>query len=238
MTPNWVEQLSALTATPEAAARFHTQRTQAATAVAQTIFKTLGINRKQKIPALYAVWLCGHTQPTYIGQTMDMGRRLWDLPIGESHHLANSFPVEIWKAVMVLRWHDLLRHHKPKELDNLMDTLDVEPSPTKTAEAKKLEHIGMAFEHLLQKTYKPLFNMRKRKPDGTWRPVNLERSQSTGARTAKLVGDLWPFMLHIWKRIAETEHSKNQSQIEPFGGVVHWNQKHLFDSKSPQIKQP
>lgn len=33
---------------------------------------------------------------------------MWDLPIGESHHLANSFPPEIWTRVVVVYWGQLI----------------------------------------------------------------------------------------------------------------------------------
>ncbi|MDJ0841311.1 MAG: hypothetical protein QNK37_32675 [Acidobacteriota bacterium] len=228
MTPDWVEQLSALTATSEDAARFHTQRTRAATAVAQTIFQTLGIDRKQKIPALYAVWLCGHEQPVYVGQTLDMGRRLWDLPIGESHHLANSFPVEIWQAVKVLRWHDFPAHHKARELEELTQGLIVKPDKKKSVREKKLDLMGMALEYLFQLEYKPLFNMRKRKPDGSWRPVRLEKSKSAGAKTSRMMGDLWPLVHQTWRNMVSEGLSAGQSRVSAFGGLVFWDRSYLF----------
>ncbi len=53
-------------------------------------------------PVIYGIWLDWGL--IYIGQTTEAERRLKDLAVGESHHLANTFPPEIWKRVVVLPW--------------------------------------------------------------------------------------------------------------------------------------
>ena len=53
-------------------------------------------------PVVYGVWL--QSGLLYVGQTSEARRRLRDLPVGESHHLANSFPPEIWHRVAVISW--------------------------------------------------------------------------------------------------------------------------------------
>ena len=214
---HWVQQLKDLNATTQASEQFLSQRSKAATAVAQTISHTLDIDRKQKTPALYAVWIHGHQQPIYVGQTLDVGRRLWDLPIGESHHLANSFPVEIWKAVMVLRWHDLLSHHLPQDLEQRLMRL--------SATVKKpLKTLGEALEYQLQLHYRPLFNMRKRKRDGSLRTVKPEKSKSAGALTAPHLGEIWTLIHKIWIQCENAGLEQKQSQVLPFGGMVFWDE--------------
>jgi hypothetical protein len=44
----------------------------------------------------------------YVGQTGNAKRRLRDLPVGESHHLATTVPPETWERVIVVQWPDLL----------------------------------------------------------------------------------------------------------------------------------
>jgi hypothetical protein len=44
----------------------------------------------------------------YVGQTRNAKRRLRDLPVGESHHLATTVPPETWERVIVIQWPNLL----------------------------------------------------------------------------------------------------------------------------------
>ena len=57
--------------------------------------------------ALYGVYLPG-SGLCYVGQTQEAKRRLRDLPIGESHHLAMTAPPELWTRVIVVQWAELL----------------------------------------------------------------------------------------------------------------------------------
>jgi hypothetical protein len=57
---------------------------------------------------VYGVYVAG-AGLLYVGQTGDAKRRLRDLPVGESHHLATTVPPETWERVIVVRWPDLLR---------------------------------------------------------------------------------------------------------------------------------
>lgn len=58
-------------------------------------------------PVLYGVFASG-AGLCYVGQTQEAERRLRDLPVGESHHLANTVPPEVWERVVVIRWPLLL----------------------------------------------------------------------------------------------------------------------------------
>ena len=59
--------------------------------------------------AVYGVYVTG-AGLLYVGQTRDARRRLRDLPVGESHHLATTVPPEIWERVLVIQWPALITH--------------------------------------------------------------------------------------------------------------------------------
>lgn len=131
-------------------------------------------------PAVYGVWLgCGLI---YVGQTQDAQRRLRDLPIGESHHLANTFPPEIWDRVVLIAW--------PK----LQAAALVASVPTSV--------VGLALEHALQRELQPLANASRRRADGTFADVNWATSRSEGARRSAEVGPLFDAVSREWKRAA------------------------------------
>ncbi len=141
-------------------------------------------------PRVYGIWL--RWGLLYVGQTTDVARRLRDLPIGESHHLANTFPPETWDRVVVISWPQL------PEAADLLGSLD-----SKT--------IGLALEHHLQLATKPLANGARRKADGGWRAVDRQGSTSLGARTVHAIGDLADQVLRMW----------NDAQIyEAAGGTL------------------
>ena len=100
----WLQAIRAMTATPDDAACYLDRRLRFTTEVARAL--------SHDDPALdslvYGVWLERHQSPIYVGQTIEGRRRLWDLPIGESHHLANSFPSETWDRVVVVYWEQML----------------------------------------------------------------------------------------------------------------------------------
>jgi hypothetical protein len=145
---------------------------------------------------VYGVWLEGHEQPVYIGQTLEGRRRLWDLPIGESHHLANSFPPEIWSRVVVVYWGQALAR-RPDLLANItaklapiIDSRDLRKS------------IGLGLEHLLQRRYQPLFNRRRKRRDACWREVAWETSASIGAKAAPFLDELLATVVAAWEQLA------------------------------------
>ncbi|MFC0530816.1 hypothetical protein [Phytohabitans kaempferiae] len=128
-------------------------------------------------PAVYGVWL--EWGLVYLGQTLDAKRRLFDLPIGDSHHLANTFPPEIWHRVVVTTWPEL---PAAGEVGGL--------SP---------QEVGLGLEYGLQRRLGPIFNAERRTPDGGWRANTLERSNSRGARVHLLVGPLLDEVERLWK---------------------------------------
>jgi hypothetical protein len=140
------------------------------------------IQGKPDTHVVYAVWLRGqHQRPVYIGQSADPLRRLNDLPIGESHHLSNSFPPEIWERVLVVDWESMVPD-KGSLAQSLRD--NGLHSPTKGA----MDIVGLGIEFHLQQDIKPMFNARKKLRGGSWRQTDFTRSGSLGARAAGIPG--------------------------------------------------
>ena len=103
----------------------------------------------------------------YVGQTSDAKRRLRDLPVGESHHLATTVPPETWERVIVVQWPSLLAR--------------IPARAASTARQLGPSTCGLAIEHLLQATYRPALNTRRRSTAGDWIARNIESSRSRGA---------------------------------------------------------
>ncbi|PPA56706.1 hypothetical protein BAW75_05470 [Micromonospora chalcea] len=126
---------------------------------------------------IYGVWL--RWGLLYIGQTSKAERRLRDLAVGESHHLANTFPPEIWHKVVVLAWPEL------PQARSLAGTID-------------LRTAGLALEFALQDQLCPIVNSERRRPDGGWREVVRQGSRSRGALAMHKVTDLVQQVRGLW----------------------------------------
>jgi hypothetical protein len=129
---------------------------------------------------VYGVWLDWGL--LYVGQTLEAERRLRDLAIGESHHLANTFPPEIWDRVVVVAWSRV-----PEAT-----TLNLTP-----------QVIGLALEHRLQMEFSPMSNSARRRWAGGFRSVDPARSMSRGAHHAELVSDLYAVVRKLWLAAAD-----------------------------------
>jgi hypothetical protein len=140
-------------------------------------------------PALYGVWVSG-SGLLYIGQTSDARRRLQDLPVGESHHLATTVPPETWERVIVVQWPSLLASLPPGEI--------------RVADRLGLRACGLAMEHLLQVTYRPVMTARRRGAAGDWTARNLDSSRSLGAVSSTELPELFRLVHALWERLAET----------------------------------
>lgn len=156
----WRAALMGLAGTREDARRFRESRYRYAHAVADQ----LNADGRSDGYAVYGVQM--PWGPLYVGQTKDGRRRLRDLVIGKSHHLANTFPPEIWQTVVVIRW-PVLASAEPAIAQQGRDAT------------------GLALEHLLQERLQPLFNARKRTHAGGWRTTNYSTSRSRAAVLAR-----------------------------------------------------
>lgn len=110
-------------------------------------------------------------------------RRLRDLAIGESHHLASTFPPEIWDRVVVIAWPQL-------------------SEAAEVCERLGTKAVGLALEHHFQSWASPLANAARRAAKGGWRPVDRTRSVSVGARSATEVKPLFDVVRSLWDAAA------------------------------------
>ncbi len=87
--------------------------------------------------------------------------------------------------------------------------------------ADPLEAMGLGLEYLLQKKYSPMFNMRKKKRDGTLRPINWEKSRSLGARTSPHLTKVFPQILDAWEQLSTIAPYECQGHpISEYGRAV------------------
>ncbi|HEX8083347.1 MAG TPA: hypothetical protein VF529_03595 [Solirubrobacteraceae bacterium] len=98
-------------------------------------------------PLLYAVAV-RNQGCVYLGETLSR-RRLWDIPVGESHHLAATFPPAAWERLVALRW---------SEVEGVV----LPPSPGLHQAA------GRALERELHIRLQPEMNIWTKRVDGRW----------------------------------------------------------------------
>lgn len=126
----------------------------------------------------------------YVGQTGDAKRRLRDLPVGESHHIAATVPPETWERVIIVQWPDLLPGVRTSE----------------RLAADRLGHqtCGLALEHLLQMTYRPIMTARRRSGTGEWTARRIDSSRSRGAVSSGGFPRLFKAVRAVWDQLADT----------------------------------
>ncbi|MGW6720333.1 hypothetical protein [Streptomyces sp. NPDC054995] len=186
----WRTSLTTLLADPARLARWQERRFQFAHRVGALLTDGHGAGPAVTGPALYGVYAAG-AGLCYVGQTQEAERRLRDLPVGESHHLANTVPPELWERVVVIRW-PLLLPEAPVNERSLVDDM----GPT---------ICGLALEHALQVATAPPLNSRRRRTSGDWQPRNLAQSRSRGAIHAQSVPGLTHLVLAAWASLSELE---------------------------------
>ena len=103
----WLYAIRCCTSSAESPRHFQELRFRFAHALATELTTATKGGSKVLGPALYGVCLTG-TGPLYVGQTTQAERRLRALPIGESHHLANTFPPEVWDRVILISRRDVI----------------------------------------------------------------------------------------------------------------------------------
>jgi hypothetical protein len=149
-------------------------------------------------PALYGVYLAG-TGLCYVGQTQDARRRLRDLPIGESHHLAVTAPPEIWTRIVVVQWAELLDASLPES---------------------ELRRCGQALEHLLHREFHPTVNCHSRTTDGRYRERRPEDSRSKAALSATEFANLFVAVLTAWSELASIPEGNGATAYREYGRIV------------------
>lgn len=155
-------------------------------------------------PVVYG-GLSGGAGLLYVGQSADGRRRLRDLAVGESHHLATTVPPEAWDRIVVVRWPDLLRELRQ------VDREAIEELPGVVN--------GEGLERLLQAELKPVLNSRSRTPAGGWRPRDGALSRSRGAAAAQVLAPLHDLVRPLWHHLAHTPITGDH-YYEPTGRAV------------------
>jgi hypothetical protein len=135
---------------------------------------------------VYGVYVAGGGL-VYVGQTADAKRRLRDLPVGESHHLATTVPPEIWERVIIVQWPSLLNRISADERHAV----------------KQLELVtcGLAMEYRLQVTCRPLMTARRRSTKGGWSARNIDSSRSQGAVASSRLPELFSQVQEHWNAL-------------------------------------
>ena len=148
---------------------------------------------------VYGVWLASGL--VYVEQTAQAQRRLRDLPVGESHHLASTFPPEIWARVVVIAW---------PRLPGAASGLEVDA-----------QTVGLALEHRLQAELRPMANHWTRTPAGGWRELQWQRSTSRGALAAgEAIEALFEQVLRSWVTAADACPELAVADVAPGCRVV------------------
>jgi hypothetical protein len=175
----WRAALLELTADPMTSRAYLDAREAFNVQFASELLSVAGVARSSTEPALYAVWIGNSNEPYYVGQTQRAGRRLWDLPFGESHHLANSFPPQSWSRVVVLCWARMEAALVGEARDAVRRQMGVD-------DEKVDQVLGLGLEHAITVQYRPFFNLLKRRQGGGWIDRDPEASRARGARAASL----------------------------------------------------
>ncbi len=186
----WRSSLTTLLADASQLARWQERRYQFAHRVGALLTESHGDGPVTTGPVLYGVFAAG-AGLCYVGQTQEAERRLRDLPVGESHHLANTVPPEVWQRVVVINW--------PLLVDGTPES--------EQAQVKKMGAVvcGLALEHALQMATAPPLNSRRRRTTGDWQPRDLARSRSRGALHARQIPVLSELTLAAWNDLSQAE---------------------------------
>ncbi|WP_345255641.1 hypothetical protein [Streptomyces hundungensis] len=195
----WRASLTTLMGDPALLARWQERRFQFAHRVGALLTEAHGVGPAVTGPVLYGVFAAG-AGLCYVGQTQEAERRLRDLPVGESHHLANTVPPELWERVAVIRW-PLLLPEAPAGEQVLVEEMG------RTV-------CGLALEHALQMATAPPLNSRRRRTSGDWQPRNLAQSRSRGAIHAQSIPGLTQLVVAAWSALSEAGMPEDSAVVD------------------------
>jgi hypothetical protein len=94
----------------------------------------------------------------------------------------------VWERVIVVQWPALLGSLPSQE----------------ALQASRLgpDVCGLALEHLLQVTYRPIMNSRRRSTTGGWRVRQVESSRSRGTVASAELPEMFQLVCAIWDTLA------------------------------------
>lgn len=215
---SWVESCRSLNADEDKARDLRTRRYGFTRSLANHLVKNLPAYGDDQV--IYAVHLTGqHSRPVYLGTSSEGHRRLWDLSIGESHHLSNTYPPEVWSKVQIMHWKQLLSA-AGHDLGALQESVS-KSFPEKSRFALKL--IGMGIEFRFQQEIRPEINILAKRRQGGFRTVDFAGSQSIHAAIARqwIVGPIFDDLLRSWNDLqAEAKKCRETTLVAPFGSIV------------------
>ncbi|MFI8525707.1 hypothetical protein ACIGB8_14735 [Promicromonospora sukumoe] len=186
---DWLAALSVLTASEHEARLWRELRYSFAYRLGDALAGATEEQPAMEGPAVYGVWLPWGL--LYVGQTTNSARRLRDLPVGESHHLGNTFPPETWDRVVAVAWSQL-------------------PTAADAIARLDAKTVGLALEYQIQVRTRPLANAARRTPTGGWRPIEHEQSRSVGAVNAAAVQELFDDVWKLWRSGEVADDSVNE----------------------------
>ncbi|MHC3821332.1 MULTISPECIES: hypothetical protein [unclassified Streptomyces] len=201
---SWRTSLTTLLADGSLLARWQERRYRFAHRVGALLTEENGDGPATAGPVLYGVFASG-AGLCYVGQTQAGERRLRDLPVGESHHLANTVPPELWERVVVIRW-PLLLSGAPEDEQSV--ATEIGPGVC-----------GLALEHALQVKTAPPLNSRRRTAGG-WQPRVLARSRSRGAVHSQSMPGLNRLVLEAWEALSEMVRPEHSAVVDTRIGRV------------------
>jgi hypothetical protein len=136
------------------------QRTRVADALVAPLIAAGTQRRRTPASVVYGVLLerrDGSLTRLYVGESVSGLRRMWDLPIGESHHVASRIPPEAWARVIVVRWPFLIERLRDEDPTRLVDLENIQA----------LRVVNRLIESHLNRELAPLFDVRRTR-DGTF----------------------------------------------------------------------
>jgi len=201
----WREVMRTLLSSRESLSDWQDQRFALAHQIGGLLSGRFGYGEPIDARVLYGVYVAG-LGVVYVGQTGDAIRRLYDLAIGESHHLAATVPPELWERVVVIEWRTLLA-----------EITDAEQA---VIHGLGTETTSLALEILFQRELDPPINSRRRSADGTWRARQPSNRASRGALAAPLIPELFNVAREAWQALAMVETPAEDSIIRSHRGRV------------------
>ncbi len=139
----WREAMRTFLSSRESLSDWQDQRFALAHQIGGLLSGRFGLGEPIDASVLYGVYVAG-LGVVYVGQTGDAARRLYDLAVGESHHLAATVPPELWERVVVVEWRTLLAEVSEEQQAVIDELPPLERAPWSQARAPRHGSISVA----------------------------------------------------------------------------------------------